>query len=578
MTEELWAAFLRCSNEELQDPNLSLDRQLHNCDSKVAVWGGRIVAIYYEVETGAARYEQRGTGTSLAGFDIPIPRAGGLHELVADATRTPRRFDRVICESISRLARNSAVAFTLEDQFRAAGVSLHCADEPFEESFGSIVLRHLNVGLARGYLFNLKKASRQGSETATRQGWHMGGIPLYGYRLVAHEHPNPHKRKRGLVRHTLDLDLVCGPVVRRIFDEYLYGNRGLTELRDLLNSDLDRFPPPVPPDPARRAARWSRSTLWFILRNPKYTGFQVWNRRANKTGGGRHNEPAQWTWSEQPSHPAIVSRAEYEQVQVKAAHNQRSRRTATFETTPCSTPDYVFRSRIKCAHCDLRMWGSRRGATRYYLCQPAHQRGEVPPDHPRTVYVNERALLWGITDFLATGIYGPDRVAYWESVLGTADRDQHDEAARARAQRNHQERSVAEVQARLDRQILSLEAEDLSPQTRQRILGRIGELEEELGRAQASLTRLRGEATTAPPDVRTVRALLATFPIRGNELRELPFSDLRDLFASLDLMVHYDHKQHRVQVSVTLTSGQGDAALLGSGLLRRQDSNLQPWP
>jgi hypothetical protein len=39
---------------------------------------------------------------------------------------------------------------------------------------------------------DLKKASRQGSETAIRQGWHMGGIPVYGYRLVAHEHPNPH--------------------------------------------------------------------------------------------------------------------------------------------------------------------------------------------------------------------------------------------------------------------------------------------------------------------------------------------------------------------------------------------------
>jgi site-specific DNA recombinase len=576
MTEELWAAFLRCSNEELQDPNLSLDRQLRNCETAVARWGGRIVAVYYEVETGAARYEQRGTGTRLVGFDIPIPRAGGLHELVADATRKPRQFGRVICESIGRLARNSAVAFTLEDQFRAAGVSLHCADEPFEESFGSIVLRHLNVGLARGYLFNLKQASRQGSETATRQGWHMGGIPLYGYRLDAHDHPNPHKRKRGLHRHTLDLDPVRGSVVRRIFDAYLYGNGGLTEIRDLLNSDLDRFPPPVPTDPARRATKWSRSTIWFILRNPKYTGFQVWNRRANKTGRGRHNAPEQWTWSEEPSHPAIISRTEYEQVQVKAAHNQRSRRTAQFEATALHKPDYVFRSRIKCVHCNLRMWSSRRRGTSYYLCQPSHQRGEVPPDHPRTVYVNERALVWSITDFLATAIYGRDRVAYWERVLVTAER--HDETARLRAHISDQERSLLEVQGRLDRQVLNLEANDLPPQARQRIIARIGELEAELARAQASLARLHGQAAAAPPDVHTVRELLATFPLKGDELRELPFSDLRDLFASLDLMAHYDHQRHRVQVSVTLTAGQGDAALLGSGLLRRQDSNLQPWP
>jgi DNA invertase Pin-like site-specific DNA recombinase len=379
---DLYAAFLRCSNEELQDPNLSLARQLHTCQQAVDKWGGRIVAVYYEVETGSARYQQRGSGTDLAGFDIPIPRAGGLHELVADAARKPKRFGRVICESIDRLARNSAVAFTLEDEFRGAGVGLHCANEPLEESFGSIVLRHLNVGLARGYLFNLKQASRGGSETATREGWHMGGTPVYGYRLVPHQHPNPHKRKRGLHRHTLDLDPVRAPVVRRIFDEYLYGTRGLNEIRDLLNTDLDRYPVPVPTDPARRADTWNRSTIWYILRNPKYTGYQVWNRRANKTGRGRNNPPEQWTWSDTPAHPAIISRDEYQQVQVKAAHNQRSGRTPRSDAKAPEGADYLFRNRVVCAQCDLRMWGNRRNTTRYYLCRPAHQRGTTPPATP----------------------------------------------------------------------------------------------------------------------------------------------------------------------------------------------------
>jgi DNA invertase Pin-like site-specific DNA recombinase len=371
VTVDRYAAFLRCSNEELQDPNLSLDRQLRTCQAAVARWGGRIVAVYYEVETGASRYEQRGRGTRLAGFDIPIPRAGGLHELVADATSGPRRFDRVVCESINRLARHSVVAFTLEDEFRAAGVGLHCADEPFEESFGSIVLRHLNVGLARGFLFNLKRDSRRGAETATRQGWHMGGIPPYGYQLTTHEHPNPHKRKRGLVRHTLDLDPVRAPVVRRIYDEYLYRGRGLDQIRDLLNADLDRYPPPVPTDPGRRAAIWNRSSVWHILRNPKYTGYQVWNQRANKTNHGRRNPRDQWIWSDQPAHPAIITRAEWEQVATTAAHNERSRRTPTFEVPDSSKADYVLRNRITCTTCGLRMWGVRRRGYRYYLCHPA---------------------------------------------------------------------------------------------------------------------------------------------------------------------------------------------------------------
>jgi hypothetical protein len=221
------------------------------------------------------------------------------------------------------------------------------------------------------------------------------------------------------------------------------------------------------------------------------------------------------------------------QVQVKAAHNERSRRTAHFDATTLHKIDYLFRSRIKCAHCDLRMWGARRGATRYCLCQPAHQRGEVPPDHPRTVYVNEHALLRGVTDFLEAGVYGPDRVAYWEHVLAAAD--PRDDPAPLRARISGQEGRTAELRARLRRQVLNLEAEDLTPQTRRRVVGRIAELEEELARAQDSLARLRGQAAAAPPDARTVRELLATFPIRGADLRDLRKDDLRDLLASLDL-------------------------------------------
>jgi len=127
---------------------------------------------------------------------------------------------------------------------------------------------------------------------------------------VPHQHPNPNKARQGRVRHTLDLDPVRAPVVRRIFDEYLQGPRGLTEIRDLLNSNPERFPPPNTADPARSLGVWSRSSVWEILRNPKYTGHQVWNRRARKDKHRRNrpNPPEAWIWSEQPCHPPIVSR------------------------------------------------------------------------------------------------------------------------------------------------------------------------------------------------------------------------------------------------------------------------------
>ncbi len=511
--ERRFAAALRCSEEELQNPDLSLDRQLRNCEAAVARWGGRIVAVYYEVETGTADLRDRGSRSGLAGFDIPIPRAGGMPELLRDASRTPAPFNHVVAESINRLARNSLAAFQLEDHFKKAGVGLHCANEPFETSFGSIVLRHINVGLAVGYHHELMTASRQGFEAGTHQGWHMGGVACYGYKLVAHDHPNPHKRRRGLVRHTLDLDPVRAPVVRRIFDEYLHGTRGFNEIRDLLNSDPDRFPPPTPPDPARALGVWSKSSIREILHNPKYTGYQVWNRRARKQGG-RPNPPDAWVWSDEPSHPPI----------------------------------------------GLRMWGHRRKTSRWYGCQPSHQRGAgIPPTHPPLVYLNERPLLDAVTGFLATNVYGPERHTYWNARLASADTP--DPAAPARARACELEREIADLHARLDRQIRNLEDDDVSAEFRRRVAARVTTLEHDLAARHDTLRKLHAEIDATPtPNAANVGRLLAALPLLADALPELPPADLRRVFDSLDLRCVYDPAAHALDLTITLVGSPDDDA------------------
>ncbi|MHB1535205.1 MAG: recombinase family protein [Acidimicrobiales bacterium] len=73
-----------------------------------------------------------------------------------------------------------------------------------------------------------------------------------------------------------------------------------------------RSTPPAP------SGAWSRSSVWEVLRNPKYTGHQVWNRRARKKGHNRENPRETWIWSDGPAHPALVSREEYKAVQGRA--------------------------------------------------------------------------------------------------------------------------------------------------------------------------------------------------------------------------------------------------------------------
>jgi len=90
-----------------------------------------------------------------------------------------------------------------------------------------------------------------------------------------------------------------------------------------LNSDPDRFPPRDAPDPTKAKGRWSTSSVWEVLHNPKYTGYQVWNRRRRK-GDNRFNPESEWVWSEAPSHPAIVGVEEWRAVRARAAANERA--------------------------------------------------------------------------------------------------------------------------------------------------------------------------------------------------------------------------------------------------------------
>jgi hypothetical protein len=90
-----------------------------------------------------------------------------------------------------------------------------------------------------------------------------------------------------------------------------------------------------------------------------------------------------------------------------------------------------------------------------------------------------------------------------------------DSAAPARARAAELEREVADLQARLRRQVLALEDEQTSAEARQPSAERIAELRRDLVDRQAALAKLADETPPAPPDPAAVRELLATLPLRG---------------------------------------------------------------
>lgn len=145
--------------------------------------------------------------------------------------------------------------------------------------------------------------ARHGTLAAMRaqvrtQGRYLGGRPPYGYRLVdAGPHPNRTHAGSGRRLQRLDPDPVTAPHVKWIFAKRLTGRSAAGIARELNERGV---PCPSTADPDRNRHRsgqtWSLRTIVEILRNPRYTGREVWDRVPGRN------------WAEEERGPVVVRR------------------------------------------------------------------------------------------------------------------------------------------------------------------------------------------------------------------------------------------------------------------------------
>src|SRR2546421_979329 len=210
----------RTSTEDAQDPTLSLPRQLRNARAALPP-GWVIVAHFYDVESGRKDLDARGHGTAHQQFAIPIPRDGGIADLLEEAATPNRRFAAVICESIERVARRTYFGTKIEHELEQCGVALCAADEPILTSRNAkratpTLTRRVKQAAAEWYVLQMLELSWDGFIEHTTQGWNIGRPP-YGYLADKVPHPVPARRAEGGTKHRLVPDPVRGPVVTEIF-------------------------------------------------------------------------------------------------------------------------------------------------------------------------------------------------------------------------------------------------------------------------------------------------------------------------------------------------------------------------
>jgi hypothetical protein len=557
----------RTSTEDAQDPTLSLPRQLSNARAALPPdWV--IVAHFYDVESGRKDPGTRGHSQAHAQFGIPIPRDGGIADLLAESVRPDRRFAAVICESIERVARRTYFGTKIEYELEQAGVALLAADEPIvtgrrAKRATPTLTRRVKQAISEWYVLQMLELSWDGFRIHTEQGWNTGKPP-YGYAAEKLPHPVPARRAEGRTKHRLVPDPSTAPTVTRMFHLRAFERLTYDGIADRLNLDLIAHPPPEPILGGTACGRWTGSAVRGILQNPKYTGYQVWNRRASKKGG-LCNDPAEWVWSPRPTHEPLVTREVFDAAAAVSGHRRGSRPGAGANRHPATKRSYVLRSFVRCALCGRRMSGKTRNGVPYYACEVDRwQRTKAEfASHPKSLSVGEKTVLAEVSRFFAGHVFGPDRHAHLAATLAASSAAQDGQKSTAH-ERAQLEKDLAALERRQGRLIQTLaegtgDHEDgtphFGPDEERAFRDGIRTQHAALVREHRTLSERLAKLTATPAaPTGGDPALLDALPVLPVDLARVPEELQRRLYDAFQLQITYHRPQRELTLRVTIAA------------------------
>ncbi|MFJ7212855.1 recombinase family protein [Amycolatopsis sp. NPDC098790] len=336
---------------------------------------GRIVAAYFDA------------GTSRRVPWTQRPRAA---RLMAEIARSNKTIDAIVVGEYERAFTGSQFA-TLYAWCLRHGVQLWLPETGGPVDLGNRDHRALMSLLAaqsqREVLRARHRVLAAMRNQAIQQGRYLGGRPPYGYRLVdAGPHPNPADARWGRRLQRLAPDPRTAPHVAWMFQQRLAGHSVASIARHLNERDIP-CPSNVDPDRNRHRTRsaWTLRTVAVILANPRYTGRQVWNRRATDTSGPT-STPA---LSAKVAHSALVTEQDF-----ITAQQIRATRTAS-DGQP---RQFALAGLIHCGVCDRRLDSHWNHGRPTYRCRHGHtstqRAGQL---RPKTLYVREDHLVDAIS-------------------------------------------------------------------------------------------------------------------------------------------------------------------------------------
>jgi DNA invertase Pin-like site-specific DNA recombinase len=220
-----------------------------------------------------------------------------LRELLKDVVTGDAKYSAILVYDVSRWGRfpNNDEAAHYEFLCFSSGVPLHYCAEPFanDGTASSSLLKALKRSMAAEFSRELSEKVIRGKTRIVQLGYWVGGQAGYGYRrmMVSASGKPKQKMKSGEYKNlTTDrVILVHGPswevkTVRLMFSMSIGGSGGTAIARELNRRGISCNGKP-----------WGATDVYHIVTNPKYAGWNVWNRGSERLQKKRiRNPPQQW--------------------------------------------------------------------------------------------------------------------------------------------------------------------------------------------------------------------------------------------------------------------------------------------
>jgi site-specific DNA recombinase len=534
-----FAFYGRVSTEDQQDPESSRSWQLTRSRALIEARGGEIIAEFFDVDKSRS---------------IPWQRRPEATALLAELKNPARGFDAVVIGEPHRAFYGNQYGLTFP-LFEHYGVPLWVPEvggpiDPSNEAHDLVM--SVFGGMSKGERNRIKIRVRTAmTAQAQVEGRFLGGRPPYGYLIAdAGPHPNPAKAADGKRLHRLDLDPEAAPVVQRIFAEFIAGH-GFYAIAEGLTRD--GIPSPSAHDRARNRHRcgiaWNKFAVRAILVNPRYTGYQVWNKQrkdevlidVHDVALGhmtklRWNDSARWVWSGRIVHPPIIDREVFDQVQVMIS----GRATALAPHKPHRRQHaYALRGCMWCGICERRMQSHWVNHAPYYRCRfPAEYALANHVEHPLNVNLREAAVIGHVDEWLARE-FAPPRLSETIRDLAEASSAGATTAEETAHRITECDRKLAQYRAALDA--------GASPAT---VATWIAETEAERATYSLAMNRSVTRPRLSEAEIKAVVDKLADVAL---VLRDADPDDKAEIFRRLGLKLTYHPGRQLVQAQVAVS-------------------------